>query len=161
MNKLEFIRALDAGSTRVSDKTADLWFHILAWVQKQGYADTADTPEFIDYVRAFRRIEVATIGRHLSRMAEAGFLDEHSLKRGLSSEAKEVINTSLHGLLFGGGASALATTMKRYTLPGAPCPRVFKAGDALLERNRLRDDEMREHLSRRSGFGYDSSAEST
>lgn len=152
MNKLEFIRALDAGSIEVGDKTADLWFHILSWVRAKGYADTADTPEFVSHVQAFRQIGVPTVARHLSRMAEAGFLQAHTLRRRLSPEAKDVLNTSLHGMVFGGGSSSLPSSFVRYTLPGAACPREFKTADALAQRNRECDDELRGYFEVRGSI---------
>ena len=152
MNKLEFIRALDAGSVGVSDSTADLWYHILSWVQAHEYADTADGPEFIKHVQSFRRVGVSTINRHLGRMAEAGFLKAHSLRRQLSAGAKEEMSTSLHGILFGGGVSALPTVFKRYTLPGATCPRIFKTFDRVQERNRAADEVLLESISAGKSF---------
>lgn len=147
MNKLEFVKALDAGSEVVSDKTADLWFHILEWVQQRGYADTADTPEFVKHVQAFRRIGVATIGKHLGRMADAGFLSAHNLRRELPKTVKEEVATSVSAMVFGGGTSTLPTSFKRYTLPKVPCPLMLKSATALLERNRRFDEELRTHRS--------------
>ena len=146
MNKLEFIRMLDAGTEEVSDQTADLWYHILGWVQTHRYADTADTPEFIQHVQAFRHLEPATIGRHLSRMAKAGFLRAHTVRRRLSQETREEVASSLTAMLFGGEASTLPSSFKRYTLPGMPCPLEFKTADALLARNRRLDEELVGHL---------------
>lgn len=136
MNKLEFIQKLDAGSERVSDSTADLWFHLLTWVVQQGYADTADTPAFIAYVQKFRRVGVPTIGRHLARMAGAGFLVSHELRRKLPELAKADLNEDVYATLFGGGVSSMPTNFKRYTLPGVECPLELKSLDRLQERGR-------------------------
>lgn len=146
MDKLEFIRKLDSGSEIVTDKTAELWFHIFGWVEARGYADTADSPDFIKHVQSFRHVTVATIGRHLARMADAGLLRAHALRRQLPPEVKEEVASSLTGLIFGGGASTLPTAFTRYTLPDSPCPREFKSANNLLERNRRFDDEMREQM---------------
>ncbi|GKS87488.1 hypothetical protein AVMA1855_25070 [Acidovorax sp. SUPP1855] len=142
MNKLDFVRRLDAGSTSVSDKTADLWWHILDWVHRIGYADTVDMPEFVTHVQSFRPIEVATISRHLARLAEAGFLKAHVIRRHLTSEAKEELRSSISGLFYGNDASTLPTSFKRYTLADVPCPLEFKTASLLFERNRKRDAEL-------------------
>lgn len=127
MNKLEFVQRLDAGPLRVSDATADLWYHLLSWVDTHGYADTADSPDFVKYVQDFRTVGVPTINKHLSRMAAAKFLQGHRLARRLSPESREDMSSPVHNIIFGTGLASLPTSFKRYTLPGAPCPKVFRA----------------------------------
>ena len=136
MNKLEFIRKLDARSPNVNDSTAALWFHLLSWVVSLGYADTADSPDFLKHVQEFRQISVQTIGKHLGRMADAGFLQAHRVRRKLPTEVKADLNASLTSLIFGGGASSMPTSFKRYTLPGVSCPMVFRSFDRAEERER-------------------------
>jgi hypothetical protein len=135
MNKLEFIRKLDASSVQVSDSTADFWWHLLSWVSLHGYADTADSPEFVSYVQGFRSVTVATINRHLARMTKAGFLKAYEARRRLPVEVKEDLNQSISALAFGGGTSALPTSFKRYALPGTECSQEFKSVSVALERS--------------------------
>ncbi|WP_156516873.1 hypothetical protein [Delftia sp. GW456-R20] len=142
MNKLEFIRILDAGNENVSDKTADLWFHILQWVKKMGYADTADTPAFVEYVQDFRNVEIATIARHLARLADAGFLDGHFVRRKLPKMVREELESSISAMIFGHGPSTLPASFKRYTLPGASCPLELSAVQNMMNMNESRDREM-------------------
>lgn len=127
VNKLEFVRRLDSGSERVSDATADLWYHLLSWVVKKGYADTADSPDFVSYVQEFRAVGVATINKHLSRMAEAKFLQRHRVARRLPPEIREDMSSPIHTLIFGSDLASLPTSFTRYTLPGVPCPTVFRS----------------------------------
>lgn len=133
MNKLEFVRRLDSGSVHVSDATADLWYHLLAWVQVKGYADTADSPDFVKYVQDFRAVSVATINKHLSRMVRAKFLQGHRVARRLSAESREDMSSPVHSLIFGSGLTTLPTSFKRYTLPGVKCPLVFRSLERVAE----------------------------
>jgi hypothetical protein len=54
--------AVDSG---VTEETIKLWFQIYLWIVDKGYADIADTPEFVERIQAFRNITVPTISNCL------------------------------------------------------------------------------------------------
>lgn len=121
---LDFIALPSIQSVSVKEPTLKMWHHIFMWVEKHGYADTADSPEFIGYVQGWRKVSPATIGSHLAKMAAAGLLKRHVLRRKLSSEAKEDLLNPILGMFAG---TSLPTTLVRYTLPNVVCPLELKA----------------------------------
>ena len=137
----EFLKIPELAKVEVRESTLQLWHQIYIWVLANGYADTADSPEFVKHIQSFRKIEVKTIGRHLRIMSEIGLLAQHSLRRKLSQEAKEELLNPLVGLFFGG--SSLPSAFTRYALPGRPCPREFKAAQRSLEKIETRMNEFR------------------
>ncbi len=121
---LEFIALPSVQSESVKEPTLKMWHHIYIWVEKHGYADTADTPDFVRHVQEWRKVSLSTISAHLANMAKAGLLKRHILKRKLSSEAREELLNPVLGMFSG---TSLPTTLVRYTLPDADCPLEFKA----------------------------------
>ena len=137
----EFLKLSELVKVEVRESTLQLWHQIYIWVLNNGYADTADSPEFVSHIQSFRRIEIKTIGRHLRLMSEIGLLTQHSLRRKLSQEAKDELLNPLLGMFFGG--SSLPSAFTRYVLPGTPCPSEFKAAQRSLENIETRINEFR------------------
>lgn len=111
---------------KLSPRTLALWRHIFAYVAEHGYADTTDSEAFIDSVQQQQAISIATIARHLRRMASAGLLQSHTLTR------KPGVRSTVVSVMFG----ALPTRFVRYTLPGA-------TPSLRLERTEQSNEEMR------------------
>jgi len=122
-NYLDFVALPSLQGVSVKEPTLKMWHHIFMWVEKYGYADTADSPEFVGYVQGWRKVSPATIGSHLAKMAAAGLLKRHVLRRKLSSEAKDELLNPILGMFAG---TSLPTTLVRYTLPNVACPLEFK-----------------------------------
>lgn len=121
---LEFLALPSAQNANVKEPTLKMWHHIYCWVEKHGYADTADSPNFVNYVQEMRKVSPSTIGTYLSNMAKAGLLKRNTLKRKLSNEAREELLSPVLGMFAG---TSLPTTLVRYTLPDAECSLEFKA----------------------------------
>ena len=66
---LEFIALQSVQSESVKESTLKMWHHIYIWVEKHGYADTADTPDFVRHVQEWRKVSLSTISAHLANMA--------------------------------------------------------------------------------------------
>lgn len=137
---IEFIALTPVREVAVQEATLKLWHHIYCWVSLHNYADTADTPEFVRYVKSFRIIEASTINTHLGRMARIGLLKRHTLKRRLSTEIKETLANPILAMFSG---STLPTTFTRYTLPNTKCPLGLQSAARKMERF---DDLMRPHI---------------
>ena len=123
-NYLDFIALPSIQGVSVKEPTLKMWHHIFMWVEKYGYADTADSPEFIGYVQGWRKVSPATIGSHLAKMAGAGLLKRHVLRRKLPAEAKDELLNPILGMFAG---TSLPTMLVRYTLPNVACPLELKA----------------------------------
>ena len=121
---LNFLALKNVQSASVNEQTLKMWHHIYVWVEKHGYADTADSPEFVRYVQDWRNIKCSTIAAHLGKMAEAGLLTRHKLKRKLSNDVREELLNPVLGIFSGTG---LPTALVRYSLPGMDCSLEFKA----------------------------------
>lgn len=124
MNYADFLQKI-ADTGNKSEKTLRLWHHIYVWISEKGYADTADSPEFIDYVTGFRKIGVSSIGKHLKCMSDAGIISRHTLRRRLPKDIREDLLNPVVTLFLGG--NNLPSTFVRYSLPGQSCPRDFKS----------------------------------
>jgi hypothetical protein len=46
----DFLKLIERTNTEATEATLLLWHHIYAWVVEHGYADTADSPEFVKLV---------------------------------------------------------------------------------------------------------------
>lgn len=121
---VEFLVLPETQSANVQEATLKMWHRIYSWIEVHGYADTADSPDFVHYVQEWRKVGVTTIGVHLGRMAALGLLKRHMLKRKLSTQAREELLNPVLGMFSGAN---LPTTLSRYTLPGKACPLEFKA----------------------------------
>jgi hypothetical protein len=99
---------------KIRESTLRLWCHIYSYIEKQGFADTADDREFTDYVKVCKEISAPAIMAHLRRMANCGLLTGHPL----------AITGGRHEGIFGAffNAGPDATRMLRYTLPGKEVP---------------------------------------
>ena len=128
---LKFLALPALKGKTIAEPTLRLWHCIYGWVEAKGYADTADTPEFVQHIQAFRKIGTPTIAGHLAKMADAGLLKRHNLKRQLSAESRDVLLNGI-GSMFSG--AALPTTFSRYTLPGQICPKEFKGAHRKAEK---------------------------
>ena len=126
MTYLEFLALPAVQKANSVEATQRMWYHIYVWVQEHGYADTADSPDFVQYVKTFRSVNVETIASHLARMANADLLKRNVLKRKLSAEAKEELLNPIATMFTG---SSLPTMLIRYTLPGVSCPLEFKSAE--------------------------------
>lgn len=142
MTYLDFLALPAVQKAHPVEATQRMWHHIYVWVQEHGYADTADSPAFVQYVKAFRSVNIETIASHLSRMANADLLKRHVLKRKLTTEAKEALLNPIATMFTG---SNMPTMLIRYTLPGVPCPLDFKS--AALQAARVRDSWFGSHGS--------------
>ena len=129
-----------AQDASVSEPTLRLWHHIYLWVEKHGYADTADTPEFVEYVCLFRNLTIGTINTHLRRMWENGLLSRNVLRRKLPPDILDV-HLSPFALLLGAGG--LPSSFVRYSLPGQKCSLEFKSVARSEEKMRSRFTEIR------------------
>mgnify|MGYP005815166893 CR=1 FL=1 len=132
MSYATFLKLVEDRNKKASESTLRLWYHIYMWVSERGYADTADSPEFVEHVQLFRRIGIATIGRHLRSMSEGGLLSRHNLRRQLSIEVKQDLLNPLN--IFFGGSSSLPSSFARYTLVGQPCPLEFKSASRTVKK---------------------------
>lgn len=141
MTYAEFLDLTKRQELSATESTMRLWHHIYSWVIQIEYVDTADTPEFVDYVREFRALSVPTIGKHLRSMSDAGLLARHTLRRRLPTEVKDELLNSITNMFFGG--SILPSSFARYCLPGKPCPREFKSAVRSLQRIEERMQELR------------------
>lgn len=126
MTYLEFLALPAVKKVHPVEATQRIWHHIYVWVLEHGYADTADSPDFVHYVKAFRGVNIETIASHLARMANADLLKRHVLKRKLSADAKEELLNPVTTMFTG---SSLPTMLIRYTLPGVSCPLEFKSAE--------------------------------
>ena len=129
MEYADFLKLIPEG-LGVTEKTLRLWFVIYQWVVENNYADSADSPAFIQHVNAFRKCSVQTVATHLRRMSDARLIKRNVLRRKLSGEAKEEL--SIGALLFAPGVESIPTTFVRYCLPGQQCPTEFKSFDAAV-----------------------------
>ena len=132
MTYIQFLELVGHKEIAVAEATLRLWHHVYLWVLEHEYADTADSPEFVKYIRNFRLIGEPTIGRHLRSMSSAGILKRHTLRRKLSTEAKEELLNPIINTFYGG--INLPSTFARYCLPGKPCSREFKSATRSLQR---------------------------
>lgn len=129
MDYLQFVGLVEATTpTTSSHQSLRYWHAIYSWILVHGYADTADSPEFVAHMAGIRKTTVGTLAAHLRRMAQAGLLARHFLKRQLSEETKDDLANPIL-TIFRGGANALPTSFYRYCLPGAECPLEFKSAD--------------------------------
>lgn len=134
MNYLAFFKLVEEVKAEgVTEKTLQLWYVIYQWVVENGYADTADTPEFVSHVQSHRAISTKTINMHLARMAQYGLLKSYTLKRNLPKELRDELWHPF--ALFFSATSTLPTTFKRYSIPGKPCSGEFKALTRLIEKS--------------------------
>ena len=117
---------------KASESTLRLWHHMYLWVEEKGYADTADTPEFLKYVCSFRSLKVGAINAHLRRMSKSGLLSRHVLRRKLPSELKEELYNPFLSLMT--GSELPPTSFVRYCLPRQKCSVELKA----IERNEVK-----------------------
>lgn len=140
MTYTEFLKLVEHMNIEATEGTLLLWHHIYAWIAEHGYADTADSPEFVKYVQSFRHIGARTIGRHLRSMSEADLLSRHILRRRLSQEAKEELLNPVVNIFFGG--RSLPSSFARYSLAGKPCSREFKSALRSLESIENRMNEL-------------------
>lgn len=142
MTYAEFLDLVNCQNVNAAESTIRLWHHVYLWVVQHEYADTADSPEFVKYVREFRSLSVPTIGKHLRSMSNAGLLARHTLRRRLSHEAKDELLNPITNMFFGG--STLPSSFARYCLPGKFCSREFKSASRSLQRIEERMQEFRD-----------------
>lgn len=144
MNYVEFLKLVDGNNAKASEQTLHYWHTIYIWVLDYGYADTADTPEFVQYMNAFRNTSLATLNTHLRRMSEAGLLKCYVLKRKLSSEAREEFFNPVLNMFVAN--KALPSSFNRYCLPNQQCSREFKSASRFSEEieRRLREFSVKE-----------------
>ncbi len=129
MEYRDFLKEIPEG-LGATEKTLRLWFVIYQWILEHGYADSADSPAFLQHINAFRQCSTQTVATHLRRMSDAKLIKRNVLRRKLSGEAKEEL--SIGSLLFAPGAESIPTTFVRYCLPGQQCPTEFKSFDAAV-----------------------------
>src|SRR3974377_279538 len=60
--------------------TVDLWFHMYSYIEKNGYADTADDEDFVRYVRQHKSLTTSSIAANLRKMADCGLIVGHRLR---------------------------------------------------------------------------------
>ncbi len=169
MEYADFLKTIPEG-LGVTEKTLRLWFVIYQWIVENGYADSADSPEFLQHVNAFRKCSTQTVATHLRRMSDAKLIKRNVLRRKLPAEAKEAL--SIGSLLFAPGPESIPTTFVRYCLPEQTCPTEFKSFDAAVTAIDGRLNALREavpHNSEENGVsmktveqqpkGYDVSLE--
>ena len=142
--ELDALKTIDA-----SESTLKFWYRIYAWVVAHEYADTADSPEFVDHIREVRDVSTATISRHLRRMSDCGLLDRHEMRRRLSKDDKETfLNPFI--TMFMLGNTTIPSSFARYCLAGKPCSRVFnspqRASDQIDKRGRELREKMKEQI---------------
>ena len=140
MTYIEFLKIVEPTDAKVAENTLILWYRIYIWVVEHGYADTADSPEFVKYIQSFRQIGVQTIGKHLKNMADLGLLSRHTLRRRLSKDAKEELLNPIVNMFFGG--KNLPSSFVRYSLAGEPCSRDFKSAQRYIENIEKRAGEI-------------------
>lgn len=141
MDYLAFVKLPQIEFATQKEDTLRLWHHIYTWIIQHGYADVSDTPDFVKHVQLFRKIEASTISRHLLEMSRINLIVRRVLRRKLPEVIRTELNSSIHGMLFGGDMSSLPTSIVRYALPGQKCSIEFKAAKVLLKRNYQRDDK--------------------
>ena len=146
MEYADFLKLIPEG-LGVTEKTLRLWFVIYQWVVENNYADSADSPAFIQHVNAFRKCSVQTVATHLRRMSDAKLIKRNVLRRKLSGEAKEEL--SIGALLFAPGVESIPTTFVRYCLPGQQCPTEFKSFDAAATAIDSRMNELRKTVNQK------------
>ncbi|BBN90475.1 hypothetical protein [Azospira sp. I09] len=129
MEYRDFLKEIPEG-LGATEKTLQLWFVIYQWILEHGYADSADSPAFLQHINAFRKCSTQTVATHLRRMSDAKLIKRYVLRRKLSGEAKEEL--SIGSLLFAPGAESIPTTFVRYCLPGQQCPTEFKSYEAAV-----------------------------
>lgn len=146
MEYADFLKLIPEG-LGVTEKTLRLWFVIYQWIVENNYADSADSPAFIQHVNAFRKCSVQTVATHLRRMSDAKLIKRNVLRRKLSGEAKEEL--SIGALLFAPGVESIPTTFVRYCLPGQQCPTEFKSFDAAATAIDSRMNELRKTVNQK------------
>lgn len=146
MNYAEFLELECLRGLSTTEATLRLWHHMYSWVVEKKYADTADSPEFVEYVCQLRNLSVQTINTHLRRMAEAGLLSRHVLRRKLPPNARDELLNPITNMFFGG--KALPSTFARYCINGAECSLEFKSAARSLESVERRMNELREEKAR-------------
>jgi len=146
MEYVDFLDKLPEG-LGVTEKTLRLWFVIYQWILQNNYADSADSPDFLQHVNAFRKCSVQTVATHLRRMSDAKLIKRNVLRRKLSGEAKEEL--SIGPLLFSRGVESIPTTFVRYCLPGEQCPTEFKSFDAAATAIDSRMNELRKTVNQK------------
>lgn len=82
MEYADFLKIIPEG-LGVTEKTLRLWFVIYNWIVENGYADSADSPLFLQHVNAFRKSSVQTVATHLRRMSDAKLIKRNVLRRKL------------------------------------------------------------------------------
>jgi hypothetical protein len=50
MNYTDFVKIVKQPNEATTERTLRLWHHIYTWICEHGYADTADSPEFVKHV---------------------------------------------------------------------------------------------------------------
>ena len=146
MEYADFLKLIPEG-LGVTEKTLRLWFVIYQWIVENNYADSADSPAFIQHINAFRKCSVQTVATHLRRMSDAKLIKRNVLRRKLSGEAKEEL--SIGALLFAPGVESIPTTFVRYCLPGQQCPTEFKSFDAAATAIDSRMNELRKTVNQK------------
>lgn len=146
MEYVDFLEKLPDG-LGVTEKTLRLWFVIYQWIVENNYADSADSPAFIQHINAFRKCSVQTVATHLRRMSDAKLIKRNVLRRKLSGEAKEEL--SIGPLLFSRGVESIPTTFVRYCLPGQQCPTDFKSLDVAVATIDSRIHEFRKTVNQK------------
>ncbi len=146
MEYADFLKLIPEG-LGVTEKTLRLWFVIYQWIVENNYADSADSPAFIQHVNAFRKCSVQTVATHLRRMSDAKLIKRNVLRRKLSGEAKEEL--SIGALLFAPGVESIPTTFVRYCLPGQQCPTEFKSFDAAATAIDSRMNELQKTVNQK------------
>src|ERR1039458_1542996 len=124
---------------RMRRSTLELWCHIYAYIELQGFADTVDDLEFKECIEGYKQKDVpnSTVMAHLRRMAECGLLTGHHLRvRG---------RVDLLGAMMG---SRSPTHMVRYTLHDRECPLRSKTSEdsqrATAASKQVKEEEERE-----------------
>jgi hypothetical protein len=59
---------------KLRQQTVEAWHHMYSYVEKHGYADTADDEEFVSYVHERKSLNPASIAAHLRKMADQGLI---------------------------------------------------------------------------------------
>jgi hypothetical protein len=148
MEYIEFLQLLKNKPKVPTEKTLRLWHVAYKWILLHGYADTADSPDFVKHMNTFRSCSTSTLSAHLRRMSGLGLLKRNMLKRTLPVEVREELSLG-NPFLFLPGLESLPTTLVRYCLPSQKCSLEFKSLAAEYARVESRSNEFRAQMSRK------------